>query len=278
MTILHKNSYTFNWIPRAGSTVLRLRAARQSRVRIPATDETRNTSSKLCREAVFTICRAKHTDTDWRAAQTQHRRGAMLVGMDVMPPRVQNLHALTCQFKTSKRIGSIGLSWNEFDRWCWCFVGISCSCEILCHTTSCWHTSKQRPGTFIFPCKTNDFQHINKLYSSHIVHFAPCILYNKLAYCATNWSHLLGSSSSHNSFHQTTQILQILLVNYIITTWFRLTTCSLNVGVAHTNSVAKVFQSLLLTGNNIRLHVFETNLIAFRCQCLHARSASAIAC
>ena len=42
-------------------------AARQSRVRIPATDqvwaETRNTSLKLCREADCTIC-TKHTDTD----------------------------------------------------------------------------------------------------------------------------------------------------------------------------------------------------------------------
>ena len=44
------------------------RTARQSRVRIPATDyfraETRNTSLKLCREADCTICSAKHADTD----------------------------------------------------------------------------------------------------------------------------------------------------------------------------------------------------------------------
>ena len=39
----------------------------------------------------------------------QHRRGAMLVGMDVLLPLVQHLHALTCQFKISKRIDSIGL-------------------------------------------------------------------------------------------------------------------------------------------------------------------------
>ena len=43
--------------------------------------------------------------------------------------------------------------------------------------------------------------------------------------------------------------------------------------VAHTNSVAKVFQSLLLTGNSFRLLVFGTNLIAFRCQCSLARRA-----
>ena len=91
-------------------------AARQSRVRIPATDsvraETRNTSLKLCREADCTVRSApsKHKDTDRRAAQTQHRRGAMLVGIDVIPPVVQHLHALTCQFKTSKLIDSIGLS------------------------------------------------------------------------------------------------------------------------------------------------------------------------
>ena len=79
-------------------------AARQSRVRILAA-KTRNTSLKLCREADCTIC------TLWRAAQTrQHRRGAMLVGMDVIPPLVQHLHALTCQFKASKRIDNIGLS------------------------------------------------------------------------------------------------------------------------------------------------------------------------
>ena len=43
-------------------------AARQSRVRIPATDsfraETRNTSFKLCWESDCTICSAKHIDTD----------------------------------------------------------------------------------------------------------------------------------------------------------------------------------------------------------------------
>ena len=43
-------------------------AARQSRVRIPATDsvlaETRNTSLKLCSEADCTICSANHADTD----------------------------------------------------------------------------------------------------------------------------------------------------------------------------------------------------------------------
>ena len=51
--------------------------------------------------------------------------------------------------------------------------------------------SKQHPGTLIFPCKTIDFQHIDKL---------TCNLH--LAYCVTNWSYLLESSSIHNSFHQ----------------------------------------------------------------------------
>ena len=45
--------------------------------------------------------------------------------------------------------------------------------------------------------------------------------------------------------------------------------------MAHTNSVAKVFQCLLLTGNRFRLLVFGTNLIAFCCQCSLARSATA---
>ena len=87
-------------------------AARPSRVRFPATDqfraEPRNTSFKLCREADCTImiCRAKLT-----RIEGQHRRGwEMLVGMDVIPPLVQHLHALKCQFNTSKRINSIGLS------------------------------------------------------------------------------------------------------------------------------------------------------------------------
>ena len=40
--------------------------------------------------------------------------------------------------------------------------------------------SKQRPGTLIFPRKTIDFQHIKQLCASHIVHFAPSILCNKL--------------------------------------------------------------------------------------------------
>ena len=38
----------------------------------------------------------------------------MLVGMDVMLPLVQHLHALICQFKASKQI-DIGLFLNEFD-------------------------------------------------------------------------------------------------------------------------------------------------------------------
>ena len=68
-------------------------AARQSRVWIPASDsfraETRNTSLKLCSEAHYTICSAKHNATDWRAAQTVQTR-AMLVGMDALP-MVQHL-------------------------------------------------------------------------------------------------------------------------------------------------------------------------------------------
>ena len=143
----------------------------------------------------------------------QHRRGATLVGMDVILLLVQHLHALICQFKTWKQIDSIGLFRNEFDSWCWCFVEISCCCEIICSTTSCLHTKQARPITFIFPCgKTIDIQPVHKL---------TCNLL--LAYCAANWSHFVGSSSWNDSFHQTTQVLQILLVNYIITTWFLLT-------------------------------------------------------
>ena len=50
--------------------------------------------------------------------QLEKARGAMLVGMDVMLPLVQHLHALTCQFKASKQIDNIGLFQvlNEFDR------------------------------------------------------------------------------------------------------------------------------------------------------------------
>ena len=57
------------------------RAARQSRVRIPATDsfraEHRNTSLKLCREADCTNCSAKHADTEGQtdAAQTRGNAG-----------------------------------------------------------------------------------------------------------------------------------------------------------------------------------------------------------
>ena len=81
---------------------------------------------------------------------------------------------------------------------------------------------------------------------------------------------------------QSTQVLQISLVNYIIATWFRLTLPGepewfSHVGVAHTNSVNKVFQSLLLTGNSFRLLVYGTNLIACCCQRLLARQATAIA-
>ena len=47
-----------------------------------------------------------------------------------------------------------------------------------------------------------------------------------------------------------------------------------HVDVAHTNSVAKVFQFLLFTGNSFRLLVFGTNLIACRCQCSPARRPS----
>ena len=57
-----------------------------------------------------------------------------------------------------------------------------------------------------------------------------------------------------------------------------------NVAIAHTptmsisswcGTLAKVFQSLLLTGNSFRLLVFGTN--AFRCHCSLARRATAIA-
>ena len=39
----------------------------------------------------------------------------MLVGMDVILPLVQHLHALICQIKASKQIDSIGLFLNEID-------------------------------------------------------------------------------------------------------------------------------------------------------------------
>ena len=39
----------------------------------------------------------------------------MLVGMDVILPLVQYLHALICQIKASKQIDSIGLFLNEID-------------------------------------------------------------------------------------------------------------------------------------------------------------------
>ena len=47
--------------------------------------------------------------------------------------------------------------------------------------------------------------------------------------------------------------------------------------MAHTNSVTKVFQSQLLTGNSFRLLVFGTYLIACSCQFSLARRATAIA-
>ena len=40
--------------------------------------------------------------------------------------------------------------------------------------------SKQHRGTLIFSSKSIDFQHIDELCASHIVHFAPRILCNKL--------------------------------------------------------------------------------------------------
>ena len=52
------------------------RAARQSLVQILVTDpflaETANTCLTLCSEADCTVCSAKHTDTDWRAAHCRH--------------------------------------------------------------------------------------------------------------------------------------------------------------------------------------------------------------
>ena len=64
--------------------------------------------------------------------------------------------------------------------------------------------SKQRPGTFIFPCKTIDFQHINKLTVQQI----EVILLDPV-------HHIIHSLRAHD---QTTQVLQILLDNYIIAT------------------------------------------------------------
>ena len=98
----------------------------------------------------------------------QHRLRAMLAVMDVILPLVQHLHhrhhTLLCQFKTSKQISSIGLFWNEFDRWCWCFVETSCFCKTYSamQPVVCMQ-SKQCQCTFIFSCKTINFQQIDKL-------------------------------------------------------------------------------------------------------------------
>ena len=92
----------------AGSTVwLHVSHAFESQ-RLTNSGRNQKHKFKLCSEADCTICSAKHIDTDLTAAQTQQRRGAMLVGMDVILPLVRH-HALTCQFKTSKQIDSIGL-------------------------------------------------------------------------------------------------------------------------------------------------------------------------
>ena len=44
-----------------------------------------------------------HTHTHTHTQTRQDRRGAMLLGLDVIPPLVQHLHALICQFKASKQ-------------------------------------------------------------------------------------------------------------------------------------------------------------------------------
>ena len=78
------------------------RAAPQSLDQIPVTDQCQaNTILKLlvCREAICTICSANCTicrvSSDlYSYSTTQHRRRAMLVGMDAI--FVQHVHALTC--------------------------------------------------------------------------------------------------------------------------------------------------------------------------------------
>ena len=85
------------------------------------------------------------------------------MGMDLIVPLVQHLHALICQFKASKQIDSIGLfvtnSIADVDVLLKYPAGVKYSAiqPVVCMQ------SKQRLGTFIFPCKTIDFQHINKL-------------------------------------------------------------------------------------------------------------------
>ena len=106
----------------------------------------------------------------------------MLVGMDVLLPLVQHLHALTCQFKISKRIDSIGLIFEpnsiaDVD-------GLQKYPAVVkysaIHSVVCMQ-SKQHPGAFILPCKTIDFQQIDKrcssAESSNIVHFAHSIVF-----------------------------------------------------------------------------------------------------
>ena len=97
--------------------------------------------------------------------------------------------------------------------------------------------SKQHPGTFIFPCKTIDFQPINKLCSSHIVKQIEVIFLDPI-------HHIIHSIRLHRHYKICLSITLLLLDfdGTLLGQWFS------HVGVAHTNSVAKVFQSLLLTG------------------------------
>ena len=71
------------------------------------------------------------------------------------------------------------------------------------HPVVCFQ-SKHHLGTFIFPGKTIDFQHINKLTVQQI----EVILLDPV-------HHIIHSLRAHD---QTTQVLQILLDNYIIAT------------------------------------------------------------
>ena len=163
------------------------RAARQScslrlPVRIQVTDQCwTNTSLKLCREAACTICSANCTicrlNSDlYTFRATQHRRGAMLAGMDTI--LVQQLHAL--RRRPTLRSKSTVLCCLETNPIADVAVlqKISCCCKIVCHTPSCSHPCSVQVHSFLHPTHMifNTLVKSDKLRCNF--HLAYCVFFN----------------------------------------------------------------------------------------------------
>ena len=145
----------------------------------------------------------------------QYRRWAMLVGMDVILLLVQHLHALTRQFKLRNKLTVLG-----------CLKSIRSLMLMFYRKTSMLMFVEKNPAVVKYSAmqpvvclQSKEAPHVHSFFLAKQSIFN--ILINLHAICILHIVQqieveLVGPRSSCNSFHQTTQVLQKLLVNCIL--------------------------------------------------------------